>query len=281
MTQRGLRDAVRLKVRQVGYGARSAIASSPRVYLTAARLKYPHQGREPEVVRGHTQLVIEGFPRSANTFAVVAFQLAQESAVRTAHHLHASSQLIAGARMRVPTMALIREPEETIISEVLRKPGISVRQAMRSYIRFYEPLEPYRERFTVGRFDQVIGDFGSVIEKLNQRFGTSFRPFEHTEEKVKECFDLIEERTRRSSVAKYIGYLESGLISAEEFRRATRDYRRPGSGHAASEREALYVARPSRERDQRKEAIRGPFWHPDLTGLRDEAFALYERFAFG
>jgi hypothetical protein len=262
----------------MGYGVRST-ASPSLIFLALARLKYREPGKEPEIVDRQTELVIEGFPRSANTFAVVAFQLAQETPVRIAHHLHAPCQLIAGARRGVPSLALIRGPEEAIISEVLRKPGITVKEAMKGYVRFYLPLEPYRERLTVGRFSEVTADFGSVIERINERFGTSFRPFKHTEQSVKECFDLIDERTRRSPQTKYIGYLESGLMSAQDFRRATQSYGRSGAVPTASQREALLFARPSREREIQKEAIRGPFWHPDLSGLREVAFALYERFA--
>ena len=38
-----------------------------------------------------TELVIEGFPRSANTFAVLAFDYAQPDDVKLAHQLHAPS----------------------------------------------------------------------------------------------------------------------------------------------------------------------------------------------
>jgi hypothetical protein len=272
-------SGIRLKIRRTGYSLRSVVSSSS-VFLALARLKYPEQGKEPEIFDRRTELVIEGFPRSANTFAVVAFQLAQDTPVRIAHHLHASAQLIAAAKRGVPSVALIREPEEAIISEVLRKPAVTVRHAMSSYLRFYGPLEPYRERLTVGRFDEVVGDFGSVIRRLNARFGTGFAPFEHTEQNIRECFDLIDERTRGSSIVRYIGYLESGLMSAREFRRVTANHDPTGSRHTAKQ-EARFVARPSGERDRMKEAVRGPFWGRDLARLRDAAFALYQRFAPG
>jgi hypothetical protein len=54
-----------------------------------------------------TQLVIEGYPRLGNTFAVVAFLQAQKEDVRIAHHLHAPAQVIRAARWRIPTIVLI------------------------------------------------------------------------------------------------------------------------------------------------------------------------------
>jgi hypothetical protein len=272
---------ISLQARRIGYSARSAVSRHPRPYLAIARLKYPEHGKEPEIVDRHTELVIEGYPRSANTFAVVAFQLAQGTPVKVAHHLHASSQLIAAAKWGISALALIRQPEEAIISEALRKPGISVRQAANSFVGFYSSLEPYRGYLTVGLFDEVTRDFGAVIGRMNREFGTSFQLFDHSEQNVKEVFDLIEERTRRSPIMKYMGYLESGLITAQEFRQAVDSFGTKGTRPALTPREAHFIARPSKERDAKKETIRARFWHPDLARVRRRAFALYERFASG
>ena len=59
----------------------------PGIYLPFARRKYP--GPSPEVISSATELVIDGYTRSASTFAVYALQLAQATPVRLAHHLHA------------------------------------------------------------------------------------------------------------------------------------------------------------------------------------------------
>ncbi len=48
----------------------------------------------------------------------------------------------------------------------------------------------------VAEFGDVIGDFGRVTERTNRRYGTSFTPFEHTEENVTRCFARIEAQNR-------------------------------------------------------------------------------------
>ena len=78
----------------------------------------------------HTRLVIDGFTRSAVTFATVAFQMAQRSPVRVAHTLHGPGHLIAAARRRVPTLVTIREPEETVLSAIIREPYVTLGQAL-------------------------------------------------------------------------------------------------------------------------------------------------------
>src|SRR5207237_2728107 len=125
-----------------------------------------------------------GYPRSANGFAVAAFCVAQRGPVHVAHHTHAPSQVIAAVRRELPVLVLARRPQEAVVEWVAVKPMLSVGQGLRAYIRFYEPLLPYRGRFVVGSFDRVNADFGSVIRSLNARFGTSFREFEHADDNV-------------------------------------------------------------------------------------------------
>ena len=128
--------------------------------------------------------MIDGFQRSANTFAVTAFQVAQPEPVNVAHHLHAAAQIIAAVRAGIPTIVLVREPEETILSHMIRLPYATGRQAIKNYIRFCEGVAPYRRGFVVGEFRAVTSDFGAVVRDLNATFHTSFAEFEHTDENV-------------------------------------------------------------------------------------------------
>lgn len=165
--------------------------------------------RQPETlaVTPATQLVIEGFPRSANTFAVNAFQQAQREQVRLAHHLHMPAQVIRAAQLRIPSLVLIRNPEDAITSLVIRNPQ-SVEQALRHYIMFYETVAEYRDAFVLGCFEEVISDYGRVIERVNARFGTKFATFDHDEEGVKKVFAQIEDIDR----TKYEGMIWESKI---------------------------------------------------------------------
>ena len=64
-------------------------------------------------------VVIEGFPRSGNSFARRAFIMAQDETfdvTRIAHHLHVPAQVIRAARWRIPTLVLIRRPKDAVLS---------------------------------------------------------------------------------------------------------------------------------------------------------------------
>lgn len=125
-------------------------------------------------VNKNTQLVIEGFPRSANTFAVVAFSKAQPTKLRIAHHMHVPAQIIKGVQRKIPTIVLIRNPKDAIVSLVMYDPRISLAQALKCYISFYQTIYLYRAKYVVARFEEVINDYSNVIEKTNDKFGTNF-----------------------------------------------------------------------------------------------------------
>jgi hypothetical protein len=225
--------------------ARTLIGASPRLALPALRRR-SHGGAFLQVVGDDTEIVIDGFPRSGNTFALIAFTRWQPREVTVAHHVHLPAQILEAVRRRLPTLLLIREPEEAVGSLLLRLPELSVRQAMRSYRRFYRPLLPVRRSVVVAPFGQVTNDFGKVIRAVNDAFGTAFREFDHTEENVRRVFDLIERWDR--------GRLGTG----DAFRRS--------------------VARPSVDRERLKEHARERYADPRLAEQRARLDRLFRAF---
>ena len=212
----------------------------PAVYFGLYRLARTNR---THVVSPATQLVIEGFPRSANTFAVVAFRQAQKQDVRIAHHLHVPAQVIRAVRWRIPTLVLIREPRDAVLSLAIRDP-ISVDLALKHYISFYGTVARHRDGYVLGLFEEVTGDYGKVIERLNARFGTSFSRFRHNKRSV-------------------------GRVLA----RIDRTYERK-HGTAARETE---ISRPSAVREQMKRELKHELTHPKRKRLIAEAEAIYER----
>jgi len=98
-------------------------------------------------VNKKSELVIEGFPRSGNTFAVVAFQSAQKRNVKIAHHLHVPAQIIRAVNMNIPALVLIRNPSDSIASLMVRHPHVAPHLAIKDFCRFYSVLLPARDRF--------------------------------------------------------------------------------------------------------------------------------------
>ena len=180
-------------------GLPGLIATRGMYEVMTAGARYPWVALPVARWRGHgvplsedTDIVIEGFPRSGNTFAVAAFAVAQRGPVRIAHHVHAPGHVIEAVRQRLPVLVLIRRPEDAVREFVRIRPALTAAQAARGYVRFYRPLVPHRHRFVVGSFEEVTTDFGAVIRRINERFGSSFAEFEHTadnEAKVRQAAD--------------------------------------------------------------------------------------------
>ncbi|MCA1687543.1 MAG: hypothetical protein LC714_02860 [Actinobacteria bacterium] len=165
----------------------------PAVFFSLYRLLRKDRTR---VVTPDTQLVIEGFPRSGNSFARVAFVQAQREKVRIAHGLHVPAQVIRAVRWQIPTLVLIRRPRDAVLSFAIRDP-ISVDQALKYYLSFYKPIEEYRDGYVLGLFEEVTGDYGRVIKRLNEKFGTTFSLFRHDEQNVNKVFARMEKNSRK------------------------------------------------------------------------------------
>lgn len=197
------------------------------------------------VVSEDTDIVIEGLHRCGNTFAVVAFQMTQKHLLNVAHHLHAEAQIIRGAELGIPVVLLLRDPEEFVVS-ASSSFGFPLELVLKDYVTFYSRVLPYHDKVVVADFEQVTSDFGSVVEAVNAKYGTQFKPFVHTQENVDRCFSIIDEFYERTA-------------------------RNP----------SRTVARPSERRRANKEALRAQYFEPQNAHFRQAAERLYKTFRQG
>ena len=91
---------------------------------------------QSQLIYKNTEIVIEGFQRSGNTFAYVAFILPQLRPVNVAHRVHAPAQVIAGIRMNIPVILLIRDSRDAALSFTIHTPYLTPRQALSSFVGF-------------------------------------------------------------------------------------------------------------------------------------------------
>lgn len=178
----------------VKYRLRTWLGLHPTLFFPAMRYG---GSKNNALFDDKTEIVIEGFPRSANSFAVWAFLSCQQRPVHVAHHLHAPAQILRGVQNNLPVMALIRHPEQAAISLKGLYPWLPFKDIFKSYLMFYNAILPYLDKILVASFESVTADYGEVIRKLNDRFGTDFVVFEHVPENVERVFKFMEERTKR------------------------------------------------------------------------------------
>jgi hypothetical protein len=195
-------------------------------------------------VSAETQVVIEGYPRCANTFAVVAFEMSQPAPVKVAHHLHSVSQLRRGVELSLPTMVLLRNPRDAATSLAIRKRHRSVRWALEEYVDFHSGALELADHMLLVDFKEATADFGEVIRRFNERFATNFAVFEHTDANVAKCYEQIDVIERN----------EAGGTAVR----------------------ATHVARPSEGRQEQKQVFADEFNSPTLAPTLREAERLYE-----
>lgn len=126
-------------------------------------------------------LIMDGFPRSANTYSRFAFLRANPD-VTISTHRHSPRALEQGVRRGVPTILLIRDPVSAVASGSNFDDGLTYETLLRCWVHYHRRASRIADRLLVVRFQDAIADFGHVIELCNQRFGSSFAPYRKTDE---------------------------------------------------------------------------------------------------
>jgi hypothetical protein len=223
------------------------------------------------VVTRDTDLVIDGYTRSASTYAVYAFQLAQDRPVRLAHHLHAPAQIVAAVRWGIPTMLVIRDPRGAVLSQAVREPGVTVRDALISWRRFYEIVLRYRSGFVVADFERIVTDFPSLVREMNERFATTFAVPPATTSYEQLVLELMGERpTTIPEWASLILSFESGLVSRTDLLASYERFR------GLEDRGARPTWVPSTERNEAKSRLEAQWDAASLETERRLAQRVYD-----
>ena len=118
-------------------------------------------------VHSDTDVVIEGFPRSANTFLVHAFEMAVSGKLKVAHHFHDPCQIGLAIRSQIPCFVIIRNPLDAIVSWKLKAPNIDVRLMLRIYDSFYRYAFE-KEQVIFLRYSDVVGYTPKIVRAILQ-----------------------------------------------------------------------------------------------------------------
>ena len=202
-------------------------------------------------------IVIEGPPRTANTFMIESFKYVQEREVNIAHHMHAPGQLIRAVRLRKPAILLVRNPTDTCISHAIagyNKDMSSLIKALDYYIDFYTPLLKYKYYFVVADFPIVVTDPGIIISAVNNKFGTKFNNYNTAYPfNPRVIWDLIDHMYEKWGDEKNLKWF--GKNEIDEYK----------------------VSRPSQERSALKKELKNTLQHPSIVKKLAKASEIYEQ----
>ena len=151
---------------------RRFLASHPALYLPLRRQRAPGT-----VLTTDTDLVIEGFPRCANTWTEALVRTAGPT-LSLAHHSHAAAHVIAAVHAKVPALVLYRAPDDAVRSLLaMFGTSLSAHDAFSDFAAFYRTVLalPSRSVLLVP-FQQATETPNTVIAKLIRRFNLPLDP---------------------------------------------------------------------------------------------------------
>ncbi len=181
---------------------RNFVSQKPALFYPLCRTYFPNQ--KINIVQKNTQIVIEGFPRSANTFAVIALSQSQPEPVKIAHHLHAAAQIIRAVKWKIPTLVLLRNPKDAALSCITAFPQYSIYRALYSYISFYSAIYDYQDSYIIGEFEEVTENYDQIIKRINAKFNTNFAVWENTLANKQKVYDIMGGQLNTSFPSKFL-----------------------------------------------------------------------------
>ncbi len=165
------------------------------LYRAYRRLLWPRPNAHAAwlALRGHpirlrqADIVVEGFGRSGNTFAVNALK---GQGLRVFSHSHAPATIQKAVKAGKPICFLIRQPEDAIVSTALYW-NCSLQRYLEHYIRYHELIGEYLSYLAVFRFENFTNDFNVVIDGLKARYDLNLMRVDH-EALTEDVFRIIE-----------------------------------------------------------------------------------------
>lgn len=154
----------------------AAIAGNYRPVFPLCR---KFQRRFPRLSTDKTEICIEGFPRSGNSYFVSAFHYWNKD-VELAHHSHLAGSVKYAIDRKLPAVVLIRKPEDTVASALAWDGLLNVNVALMSYLSFYNSLWRDRDRLLVLRFENAIRHPDRCVELINKHFAETFKSEDFT-----------------------------------------------------------------------------------------------------
>lgn len=183
---------------------KALLERSPQLYLTLLRIKRTGHWSQRWVVCSDTDITIEGFPRSGNSFARAAFMAAQPEKLRIATHVHSAAQVRHSVKFGVPTMVLLRAPADACLSLValdyeitgVNADDISTEEAtqtiianLEAYERFYRDTLTVYDSVVIAEFSIVTNNYERIIQRINQQHDTAFTLYHNSQENDAQLFD--------------------------------------------------------------------------------------------
>lgn len=166
----------------------NARGSARRWILATPGLSHLYYAIDPVArtmrLRRDTEIMIDGFPRSANTFAVESF-LAANPGHSVAHHLHDRHRVRRAIARGIPVVLIVRNPDGCVNSFL--NAGFEPSKAdylYGEYTTFYRDLLDRLSDVTIAEFSEITTSWPDVIRRFNKRFATTYTAMANSDDEI-------------------------------------------------------------------------------------------------
>lgn len=114
-------------------------------------------------------LLVEGYPRSGNTYARRMLELTQGSNMHFASHKHVPPFILSGVSRRKPAILLLRKPEDAIASfHVLT--GAHIPYLVRQWTLYYTIMQRHLDYVYLLQFEELVANFQGAVSRIEEKF---------------------------------------------------------------------------------------------------------------
>lgn len=144
--------------------------SCPAIYYSLKRIRKGGQ----HLCRKDTDLCLEGYPSSANSFGFNVLEMLCPQ-VNIAHHSHAVAGLKVALQNNVPTVIIVRNPADAVASRLARFSD-NMTVCLVEYVSFYRFVRDHSADLTVVTFEELTERTFSAVKAISKGTGIDFRP---------------------------------------------------------------------------------------------------------
>lgn len=144
---------------------RRRLSSTPRRFERPGALADWRPGedwRHRKVVFAETDLVVDGFPGSANSFVSNALREAAGEGVHVTSHFHHTAQLARALAFGVPAVVVVREPRAACDSLKSKEPALWDALIVCRWIHYHRFVLRHLAHLDVFLFEEVTRDLDCV-----------------------------------------------------------------------------------------------------------------------
>lgn len=174
---------------------RNIIARHPELYTMLYRT---FSKNKDFYVSQCTALVIEGFPRSGNSFVEAYIRVTQKDRLLLAHHTHAPAHVLTARAMGIPTIVLFRNPLDCCASLVQHDPStFNLKLALQEYTIFYHTLISRSDGLLFCDFNIATTQPEEILRRINNKWDLNLEIPSNTEAARRNSFKKLDETSHK------------------------------------------------------------------------------------